>query len=122
MELVAVMMRPGPITDHESWEALQDRVRDLAMKDNDPTYLLAACRALEGCASTDNPREAGQFLVKGNLVLRQILDLAIHADGDPWPATVPPEHNANALEVLKDDSLEMWIELAAAELSTGGLD
>lgn len=114
IELIAVLVNAGPITERQWWEALSDRVTKMAMHE-DPALTLWACRALGtdvGC--TDNPREAGQYLVEGNLNLRTHLTLAAY-DGDPFPAIAAEQQEAR--EAIEACDLEMWVDLARSMTS-----
>lgn len=116
--LLAVMLPPGPVTERQWWEALADRVTKMAVEAG-PEATLQACRDL-GLPETNNPKEAGQFLVLGNLNLRTHLNCAV-IDEDPFPATVG-ERDQEAHEIIKETDLETWVESALSLVSESSLD
>ena len=117
MELLAAKVPAGPITERQWWEALADRVTEMAIKAG-PEATVLACRALE-MPETDEPKEAGEFLVLHNLNLRTHLDCAI-IDKDPFPATAKAQ--PDAMEAIEEMDLEMWTELAVSMISASSLD
>jgi hypothetical protein len=76
-----------------------------------------ACRVLE-LPETDEPAEAGQYLVMGNWNLQEHLNLAM--DGDPFPALVAASEEAAT--AIEETDLERWVDLAAATVSPSSLD
>ena len=115
-ELLAVRVPQGPITQRQWWEALADRVTELAIEAG-PQPTQQACRSL-GTPLTSNPQEAGQFLVLGNLNLRTHLNLAMQRD--PFPATA--KANPQAEQAVNETDLESWVELALSLVSESDLD
>lgn len=118
IELLAVKIKPGQVTERQWIEALADRVTQLAIEAGEETTL-QACRDLE-LPETDNPQEAGQFLVMGNLNLRTHLDLAV-IDKPPFPAKVG-ERNPEAQQAIEETDLSRWVESALSLVSASDLD
>lgn len=115
LELVAVLVQPGPITWGQWLDALADRVTDMAMQE-DPDITEWACRVFGvDVGHTDNPREAGQFLVDGNWNLKTHLSLAMN-DGDPFPCVAAEDEDARA--AIKNCDFEYWVELAHSMTGT----
>jgi hypothetical protein len=112
--LVAVMVPPGALTGGQWWEALADRITDMAVQEDDPGVVVWACKVLgDHVGMTDDPREAGQFLVSGNLNLRTHLTLAMR--DEVFPAMV--EHSSqHALDAIDECDFALWVELAAAQV------
>lgn len=118
IELIAVKIKQGKITQREWWEALSDRVNELAVQAGEQATL-QACRDL-GLPETDDPSEAGQYLVLGNLNLRTHLDLAV-IDKPPFPARVG-ERNPEAQQAIDETDLASWVEHAWSLVSPSSLD
>ncbi len=116
IELLAVKLPPGPVTEGQWWEALSDRVSELAVEAGDEA-LPAMARAL-GLPEPETPEGAGEAWVLGNLNLRTHLALA--TDGQEWPATV--KASEEALQALKETDLAMWVDLASSMVSASSLD
>jgi hypothetical protein len=114
--LVAAKVPTGSVTEREWVERLADRVTELASKEP-PELTAQACRAL-GLPETDDPSEAGQYLVMGNLNLRTHLTLAM--DSNPFPAKVSASEAA--ARAIAETDFSTWVELAAAAVSTSSLD
>lgn len=112
VELTAVMIKPGKITQSDWIDALADRVTDMAMAEPDPEKAVAwACRHLEIPAWPSDPRQAGQFLVSGNWLL---LDNVMHQQSgasDPFPAKVTGSDD-EADYAIDNCDFEFWVELA----------
>ncbi len=117
MELLAVMLPPGPVTKNQWLDALADRVSKMAVEAGIEATE-EACQVLD-LAMPNEPEEAGQFLVLGNLNLRTHLNCA-EIDKDPFPATV--SHDQDAQEAIEETNLEMWTDLARAMVSASSLD
>ncbi len=117
IELTAVRIKPGKVTRNQWLDALANRVTDLAMK-SAPEETAQACRYL-GLPVTDNPREAGLFLVLENLNLQTNLNLSIQ-DKNPFPATVG-EPSQDAKDALQLNLME-WVDLASSMVSESSLD
>ncbi len=115
--LLAVMLPPGPVTERQWWEALADRVTKMAVEAGIEATE-EACQMLD-LAMPNEPEEAGQFLVLGNLNLLTHLDCAV-IDKEPFPATV--SHNPDAQEAIEESDLMMWTELARIMVSASSLD
>lgn len=116
IELIAVKIKPGRVTERDWREALSDRVSQLAIKE--PESLPMACRALD-VPMTEELYQAGQSLVLHNLVLIQALDLNLIGD-NPFPATVgePSQEAQEALEL----TLGEWVAHALSMVSESNLD
>ncbi len=67
IELTAVLVQPGPITESQWLDALADRITDMAMKE-EASLTSWACRSLGAdVGDTDNPRHAGEYFVLGKV-------------------------------------------------------
>lgn len=117
MELLAAKVPEGKITERQWIEYLADRVTAMAVKAG-PEMTQWACQALD-LPTTDDPMEAGQYLVMGNLNLRTHLSCAI-LEGEPFPATAKQEPEAQ--QAIEETDLETWTELAASMASASNLD
>jgi hypothetical protein len=118
-ELVAVMLPPGRVTEAQWWDALADRVRAMATTAG-PEATYTACRTLGmDVAWTSEPGEAGQCLVEGNWNLRTHLTLAM---GDNQFPVAVEESDPDALLAIEDSDLQLWAELAAAQVSASSLE
>lgn len=115
IELIAVRVPAGKVTEREWWEALADRVTRLARMEP-PEETTRACRIL-GLPETDEPMEAGQYLVLGNLNLRTHLTLAAEPKAFPLEAQPNPE----AKEALEVTDLQTWVELARSTVNVSDL-
>jgi hypothetical protein len=114
--LIAVMVPAGPITERQWWEALADRVSELAVEAGQQAAQ-EACDLLN-LASPEEPQETGQFLILGNLNLLTHLDLA--TDKSPWPAVAAP--SKQAAEAIAETDLATWADLASSMVSESSLD
>ena len=117
MELLAAKVPEGQITERQWREALADRVPQMAIEAG-PEMTAWACRVLD-LPETDDPKEAGEFLVLHNLNLRTHLDCAI-IDKDLFPATATAD--SDAMEAIEETDLAMWTDLAASMVSASSLD
>ena len=113
LELLAVRIKPGKVSEREWLEALADRVQELAQKAG-PKASLQASKVL-GMPGGD-PEDAGQNLVLGNWNLQEFLRVA---SKDPFPAKA--EYNPEALKALQETNLQEWVDLAAAQVSGSDL-
>lgn len=118
MELVAVKLPLGPVTERQWWEALTDRVQELADKAREQETM-QACKALN-VQQPEYLNQAGQSLVLHNLNLRTHMDLAIF-DEPPWPATVT-ENDPEIQEILEAQTLMDWVDHARSLVSSSDLD
>lgn len=113
-ELIAVLVQPGTITWGQWLDALADRVTDMAMQE-DPDLTEWACRVFgTDVGYTDNPSEAGQFLVHGNWNLQTHFSLAMH-NGDPFPCVAAEDEDARY--AIENSDLELWVDLARSMTS-----
>jgi hypothetical protein len=111
LELIAVMVQPGNITETQWIDALADRVTEMAIQEK-PVLTSWACHALgTDVGDTDNPRHAGRYLVSGNFNLREHFSVAMY-DGNPFPCVA--EEKENARHAIENSDLELWVELARA--------
>ena len=117
IELIAVRIKQGKVTEREWWEALSDRVSQLAIEAGEG-QTMAACNALD-VPMTEELYQAGQSLVLHNLVLIQALDLNL-IDENPVPAVVS-ESSEEAEEALTL-TLGEWAGHALSMVSTSSLD
>ncbi len=109
-------MVPGQLTEGAWWAALADRVTKMAVDEDNPKLMLWACRALgDYVGTTDDPREAGEFLVQGNWNLRTHLTLAMREY--PFPAQVQVG-DPHAQDAIEECDLALWVELAAAQVAS----
>lgn len=117
MELLAAKLPPGKVTERDWWEALADRVSDLAVAAGEEETR-AACSALD-VPMVEELYQAGQSLVYHNLRLMQALDLSLD-EKSPFPATVgePTEDAKEALRL----SLMDWVDQALSVVSESSLD
>ncbi len=113
--LIAVLVPLGPITRMQWFEALADRVTDMAI--NEQPYLTKwACGVLgTDVGYTDDPEEAGQFFVDGNWNLKEHLSLAM-VEGDPFPSVAI--EILDARHAIEECDFEYWVELAHAFVSS----
>lgn len=117
IELIAVKIKQGKVTELEWLEALSDRVSQLA-RDAGEQQTMMACNELN-VPMTEELYQAGQSLVLHNLVLLTNLNLAV-IDENPFPAIVdgPNEEAEEALEL----TLGEWVGHALSMVSGSGLD
>lgn len=115
-ELVAVMLPRGTVTRKQWLDALADRVTGMALKEA-PSETAQACRML-GLPETQNPQEAGEFLVAGNLNLQT--NLALQMDGE-FPMKVE-KPSLELLSEIREMTLMDWAELASSTVSESSLD
>lgn len=118
MELLAVMVKPGVLTERDWAEALADRVTKLA-REASPADLVQACAAM-GLPTEDDPNQAGNVLVMGNWNLRTHLNLAL-AESSPFPVTIS-SNNPDAQEAIEQTDLTTWVDLALSQVSESSLD
>jgi len=120
--LAGVLVSAGQLTDSLWWAALADRVQELVDKEPDPEEAATwAARAL-GRPGLRDSQDAGEVLVQRNLDLRTALSVAASSmHEDPFPANVLVQ-SSETREAAEETDLEMWVELAAAEMSSSSLD
>jgi hypothetical protein len=118
IELTAVWIRAGLVTEQAWWQALSDRVTELAMQATRDEILRANSALGSDVASIKEPQAAGQVLVEGNLNLRTWISLSV-LDESPFPAQVL-ESDPEAEEALSSVDLQSWAELARAQTSSSG--
>jgi hypothetical protein len=114
--LTGVMVPQGSVvTQSLWWDALADRVTELVLGDPDPEEAAKwACRALR-VPGVENPNQAGQSLVEGNLDLLENLYLSMAAYEDPFPASAS-EESEEVREAMAETDLELWINLAEPQM------
>lgn len=115
MELIAVMVKPGKVTRRDWLEALSDRVSKMATE-APPGSVQEAC-AMMGLPTTDDPSEAGQYLVEGNLNLQTHLDLSMESEF-PMQTGMP---KLEAKQAIEETDLMTWAELASSMVSASSL-
>ena len=117
--LIAVLVRPGLITQRQWFDAIADRVTDMAI--NEQPYLTKWASRVFGndAGYTDDPAEAGQFFVDGNWNLKQHLSLAMF-DGDLFPCVA--SENVDARKAIEECDFEYWVELASTFVGSSSLD
>lgn len=121
--LAAVLVPKGSsLESGDWWAALADRVQEMVDRDPDSEEAAAwAARAL-GRPGLRNSQDAGEVLVQRNLDLRTALSVAASSmPEDPFPANVLVQ-SSETRETAEETDLEMWVELAAAEMSSYSLD
>ncbi len=117
--LIAVLVNPGLITRRQWIDALANRVTDMAINEK-PHLTKWACRVLgDDVGYTEDPVEAGQFLVEGNWNLQEHLSLAMF-EGDPFPSFASESEDAR--KAIEECDFEYWVELARAFVSSSSLD
>lgn len=114
--LTAVMLPQGEVTRKQWLEALSERITSLAEK-APASETAQACRML-GLPETENPQEAGQFLIEGNLNLQTYLSLQM--DGE-FPVKVE-KPSLELLSEIREMTLMDWAELASSTVSESSLD
>lgn len=117
MKLVAVKLPPGPVTERQWWEALADRVQELADKAGEQETM-QACKALN-VPQPEYLNQAGQSLVLHNLNLRTQMELAM-PDKHPFPGVVT-EPSQDVKDALNLDLMD-WVEQALSVVSESDLD
>ena len=119
-ELIAVMIKPGVVTENDWLEALADRVSRMALAEVDPEEAAEWSRRVLDLPEAGNPRYLGQALVTDNWNLLEHFNLAV-IDGSPFPTTVvEPSEIAEA--ALEDSDFALWVELARAMVSPTSWD
>jgi hypothetical protein len=124
IELVAVFIKPGEITESLWLNALSNRVVKMALASDDPEHAtLFACKLMReylGYFTDDNPHQAGQFLVEDNWTLRESICCSV-IDKYPFP-DIAFENNQDAYLAIQETDLELWVDLALAQMSSSSLD
>ena len=114
--LTGAMLAAGQVT-RKSWiEALSDRVTELAIKSS-PEEVAQSCKMLD-LPETQNPLEAGQFLVEGNLSLQEHLSVWMETQ---FPA-MAERHSPELMAEMLETDLLSWAELASSMVSASSLD
>jgi hypothetical protein len=105
MEMLVAKLPPGKVTERQWWEALSDRISEMAVKAGDEA-VTRACQALD-LPGPENLQETGQFLVMHNLNLMTHLQLLQYKN--PFPATVgePTPEMKDALKTTLDEWVQM---------------
>lgn len=117
--LLVVKVPSGPVTERQWEQALMARLEEMVNKEPDPSEAIrAAARALN-LPGIDEPQEAG-MLFRGNLQLQTALSLAV-TDKDPFPGRARAM-NREADAALRETTLQMWVEMAADQVSASSLD
>lgn len=116
VELIAAMVNPGKVTRRDWLEALSERV--VMMAKQAPTGSVQKACAMMDLPTTDDPAEAGQYLVEGNLNLQTHLELSMEA---PFPMQTGMP-NPEAKQAIEETDLMTWAELASSMVSASSLD
>lgn len=116
IELLAVKVPTGSVTEMAWLDSLADRVSEMAVAAG-PEAVAAAARALD-LPEPETPEEAGEFFVTGNWNLQTHLSLAMN--GDPFPAMA--SNNPEAARAIRETDLATWVDLAASMVSASSLD
>ena len=120
--LVAVRIRLGDITEEMWLQALSDRVSEMALAESDPIAAVRAAAWKMNCLAPHSPKDAGQFLVKGNWALHEhFTNQMMSSEGPPFPAKVE-FGDKSAQEAMQDTNLTMWVDMAIALCDTSGRD
>lgn len=119
LEFGSVLIQPGLVTERMWLQALSDRLTSLVLKESNPAQAFKqAAKAMEYDQYSDNPQEAGQFLVEGNSELQEHLrnQMAPH-EGDLWPQQASVE-NLDAKQAMEETDLMMWAGIARSTVSS----
>lgn len=120
VELTAVMIKPGVVTQSNWIDALADRVTRMAQAAKNPQKAtLIACRSLD-LPTTDDPTMAGEYLVKGNLNLIEHFACSVY-DEEPFPSTLTKD-DEEARSAIEDCDFDLWVELAREFTGSHSLD
>lgn len=119
IELLAVMVPVGPLTERQWLEALADRVTQLVLDDPEPEAAAAEVAQMLGVPEPESPKAAGEYLVTGNLNLRTFLSLSMEGLG-PFPATASSDEEAK--QAIEQTDLWTWADLASSMVSESSLD
>ena len=120
IELIAVKIKQGEVTQREWLEALADRVSRMALAEVDPDGAAVWAIRFLDLPETGNPRYLGQALVTDNWNLLEHFNLAV-IDECPFPAAVG-EPSEDAEYALEHSDFALWVELARAMVSTTSWD
>jgi hypothetical protein len=109
-ELISVLVPPGIVT-REIWEAaLALRIESLALAEKSPNQAsIVACKFL-GCEVTEDPQELPEKIFHTNSLLKAQIKLGGIGD-EHFPVYVD-ENDETALDILENDSLDMWLAYA----------
>lgn len=117
--LLAVMIKPGTVTEREWLEALADRVTKMVLDDPQPEAAADEVSQMLGVPEPESPKAAGEYLVTGNLNLQTFLGLAMDGMGSfPAQASEMPE----AREAIEQTDLWLWADIASSMVSASSLD
>jgi hypothetical protein len=120
IELIAVKIKQGEVTQREWVEALADRVSRMALELDDPDEAAVWASRVLDLPEAGNPRYLGQALVTDNWNLLEHFNLAV-IDGSPFPATVS-ESSEDAEYALEHSDFALWVELARSMVSPTSSD
>ena len=119
IELLAVMIPPGQVTERQWLEALGDRVTQMVLDDPQPEAAAEDVARMLDRPTPDSPQAAGEYLVTENFNLRTHLNLATEGLGPfPGQASEMPE----AREAIEQTDLWLWADIASSMVSTSSLD
>lgn len=121
MSLTAVLVEQGTLMTRKAWlDALELRVDELARKEKNPAQAVQqACEALGLAESTDNPNQAGQYLLLNNWNLKAWLEASVI---DKEPFGVKAQESEEAREALEMSDFPLWVDLASSAVSESSLD
>jgi hypothetical protein len=109
-QLVAVLVPSGMVT-REIWEeALALRIESLALSEESPEQAsIVACRFLD-CPVTEDPRELPVKIFRTNALFKA--QLKVRGIGEEHFPVYVDQNDKAALDILENDSLDMWVASA----------
>jgi hypothetical protein len=111
-ELISVLISPGLVTRAIWEEALALRIESLVLAQESPDKAsIEACQFL-GCELTDDPHDLPEKIFHSNTLLQA--QLKVCGIGDEHFPVYVVENDENALQILENDSLEMWVAYASS--------
>ncbi len=122
-ELAGVMVPRGSrLEEGDWWEALVARVQDLVDKEPDPEEAAQWAARTLGLPGLRDSRDAGEVLVQHNLELRTSMSVQMQSQRRyPFPAKAMVDREL-VQQAIEETDLEMWVELAASQVSASSLD
>ena len=123
LEFGSVLIQPGLVTERMWLQALSERLTALVLQEPNPVQAFKqTAKAMEYDNYSDNPQEAGQFLVEGNSDLQEHLRNQMEPrEGDLWPQQASVE-NLDAKQAMEETDLMMWAEIANSTVNSSGRD
>lgn len=122
-ELAGVMVPQGSrLEEGQWWAALAARVQDLVDKEPDPEEAAQWAARTLGLPGLRDSRDAGEVLVQHNLELRTSMSVQAQSQAkSPFPAAALVDREL-VQQAIEETDLELWVELAASQVSGAGLD